>query len=406
MPVIATEKGERPRILYLITNQISSRFLRGQLGYLIAHGYDVTVATNLEGRDGSELFDEGVEVVAIPYEREPHPLADIRALIATIALIRRVRPSLVNASTPKAGLLGTFAAYLCRVPSRVYVVRGLRLETATGWQRRSYHLMERVAMGCATVVLFNSASLRAAAEQRGLLKAKEGRLLGAGSGNGINLERLAHRPLRDAARRELGLESSDHVVGYVGRLRRDKGLPDLVDAFTQLARQRPTLRLLLVGSIEKGDPLDAETTRKIECDARVIVHPWLDDIGPVFSAIDVLAFASYREGMPNAVLEAQACGLPVAGYAATGTIDAVPPDLRRFLVPPGDVDALASAIASLIDSPATAAAAGARAQRWVEQEFRQDAQWRRLEQLYEELLGPKRRLCRHDHASPRAWRRD
>lgn len=387
---MAAEPGGRPRVLYLITNQISSRFLRGQLGFLVEHGYDVTVATNLEGRDGAALFDDGVQVVDVPFERAPRPLADLRALFATVALIRRLRPALVNASTPKAGLLGMLAAFVCRVPARVYVVRGLRFETATGWRRRLYRRLEALAIGCATLAVFNSPSLRAAAARERLLRRTDGRVLGAGSGNGVDLDFLAGRPSRAAAREALGLPAGARVVGYVGRLTRDKGVADLVDAFGRLAAMRPQLWLLLVGSVDPSDPVPPGALDVIERDPRIVLLPWRDDIRPVYSAIDVLAFPSYREGMPNVVLEAQACGVPVAGYAATGTVDGVPPGLRHHLAPPGDVDALAAALADLVDAPARAAAAGMEAQRWVEREFRQRAHWSRIERLYATLLGERR----------------
>jgi hypothetical protein len=106
-----------------------------------------------------------VTVEHLPFVREPSPLADLRALWATIRLIRRLRPAIVNASTPKAGLLGMLAAWLCRVPVRVYVVRGFRFETATGWRRRLFRSLEWVAIRCANHVVFNSRSLMAVGER-------------------------------------------------------------------------------------------------------------------------------------------------------------------------------------------------------------------------------------------------
>ena len=99
-------------------------------------------------------------------------------------LIRRVRPTIVNASTPKAGLIGTVAAWLCRVPVRVYVVRGLRFETAVGWRRRLFRSLEWFAMRCSNHVVFNSPSLMVVAEREGLLPLGSGEVIGGGSGTG------------------------------------------------------------------------------------------------------------------------------------------------------------------------------------------------------------------------------
>ena len=195
----------KPRILYLITDPISTRLLRGQLAYLREHGWDVELAS----APGAELHafgeSEGVVVHELPFVREPSPLKDLKALVATVQLIRRRRPQVVNASTPKAGLLGMLAAFVCRVPVRVYVVRGLRFETLTGRRRTVFELLERLAVRCSTQTVFNSRSLRSLAESEGIIPAGRGIVLGAGSGNGVDVERFADLPDPAVVRAELGL---------------------------------------------------------------------------------------------------------------------------------------------------------------------------------------------------------
>ena len=185
----------RRRVLYLLTDEISSVFVRGQLGHLVEAGFDVTVATRLsdlaQPDPSGDKWDVGVTVEHLPFVREPSPVADLRALWATIRLIRRLRPTIVNASTPKAGLLGMLAAWLCRVPVRVYVVRGFRFETATGWRRRLFRSLEWVAIRCANHVLFNSRSLMAVGERERLIASGRGEVIGGGSGNGIDVSRFA-----------------------------------------------------------------------------------------------------------------------------------------------------------------------------------------------------------------------
>ncbi len=92
---------DRPRILYLLTDEISSVLVRGQLGHLVEQGFDVSVAARLadDGRPAPDAWDDGVEVHHLPFVREPSPPADLRALWATVRLVRSVRPDVVNAST-------------------------------------------------------------------------------------------------------------------------------------------------------------------------------------------------------------------------------------------------------------------------------------------------------------------
>lgn len=370
------------RILYIITDPVSTRLLRGQLRWMVNAGFEVHLAC----APGPELERfrraEGVPVHELPLVREPSPLRDLRALLATVALLRRLRPRLVNASTPKAGFIGTVAAWLCRVPVRVYVVRGFRFEGGRGFRRVLLRGIDRLAIRSATQVIFNSHSLQRLAVDERLIGDGAGIVLGAGSGNGVDLSRFVSVPSRGAARRASGLEEAAQVIGFIGRLTRDKGVVDVVAAFLDLAASRPALRLLLVGDFEEGDPVPVATRERIERDERIVRTGWVDDPATVYPAIDVLAFPSYREGLPNVPLEAQAAGIPVVGYAATGTVDAVRPGETGELVPVGDVDALVEAIGDLLDDPDRARRLGTRGREWVAEAFRPERVWTDLGARY------------------------
>jgi glycosyltransferase involved in cell wall biosynthesis len=381
---VSSSDGAPVRVLYLLTDEISSVLVRGQLGFLVEQGFDVTVATRradpaVPPEPGK--WDDGVAVEQLPFVREPSPVADVRALFATVGLIRRVRPDIVNASTPKAGLLGSVAGWPCRVPMRVYVVRGLRFETATGWRRRMFRRLEWLAVRCATHVLFNSHSLMAVAEREGVIRPGRGEVLGAGSGNGIDVTRFADDalPSRADARAQLGLPVDAEVIGFVGRFTNDKGIADLVHAFLDRFGERPDVWLLLVGQFEEGDPVPADVRRSIETHDRIVTAAWLDHTGVAYRAMDVLAFPSYREGLPNVPLEAQLCGVPVVGYAATGTVDAVAPDGEAgVLVPVGDRDGLGAALESLIDDRGGRERMGAAGRAWVAGAFDRVVLWKEL----------------------------
>ena len=375
----------RPRVLYLLTDEISSVLVRGQLGHLTAEGFDVTVAARRSSPGESpepHKWDAGVTVEHLPFVREPSPIADLRALWATIRLIRRLTPAIVNASTPKAGLLGMLAARACRVPVRVYVVRGFRFETATRWRRRLFRSFERVAIQCANHVVFNSPSLLVVGEREGLIKPGRGEVIGGGSGNGIDVSRFADDvlPTRAEARERFGLPADAMVVGFVGRLTRDKGIADLTQVFTSALRQRPDVWLLLVGQFEEGDPLPADVRATVEHDERIVTVPWLDHPGVAYRAMDLLAFPSYREGLPNVPLEAQLCGVPVVGYAATGTVDAVAPG--SALVTVGGVDALSGEIVAQVDAGIGRSSSERQETTWVVENFERTRLWSGLVDRY------------------------
>jgi glycosyltransferase involved in cell wall biosynthesis len=245
--------------------------------------------------------------------------------------------------------------------------------------------LEWVAIRCANHVVFNSRSLMAIGEQERLIAPGRGEVIGGGSGNGIDVARFSDDalPARAQARERFGLPADVTVIGFVGRFTRDKGIADLVEVFTSTLRRSPEIAdvwLLLVGQFEDGDPVPDAVRATIEGDERIVTVPWLDHTGIAYRAMDVLAFPSYREGLPNVPLEAQLCGVPVVGYAATGTVDAVAPG--SGLVTVGDVTALGQRILAQVAGDIDRSSSRHQETLWVVENFDRDRLWSGLVDRY------------------------
>jgi glycosyltransferase involved in cell wall biosynthesis len=387
------ESSSSIRLMQVGTADLSIGLMRGQLRFLRQAGFDVSVVSSPGPKLYAAAADEGVEAYAVPMAREISGLYDLVSLWRLWRLMWRVRPTITNVGTPKAGLLGGIASCLSRVPCRVYTLRGLRCETSTGLKRWCLVLAERIACFCAHRVICVSDSLREKAIELGIAGSRKFVVLASGSSNGVDIDRFAPTPERllQAAtlRNSLGIPANAYVIGFVGRFTRDKGISELIEAFVRLRHQRPDLYLLLVGDFEEGDPVSGDIRKAIENDPQIIRTGMVQDTGPYYYLVDMLALPTYREGFPNTVLEAQVAGKPVVTTHATGARDAVQDGITGILVPVGDAEALASAISRLIEHPEIAQKMGKAGQDRVQREFRRDVVWRALEREFLSLLQQK-----------------
>jgi glycosyltransferase involved in cell wall biosynthesis len=382
------ESAQPPRHIVLgVTHPQTCLTLTGRLRALREAGFRVTLISS-----PGELLDrtaarEGVEAVGLPMRRAIAPLADLVSLMRLWWLLLRLKPDVAEFSTPKAGLLGTLASWLTRVPVRVYMLRGLKLETSKGMKRAVLLASERLASAFAQVVLCNSQSMRSEALALRLARASKLQVLGEGSSNGVDVERFS--PGSSGVRSQLGIPNTAPVVGFVGRLTRDKGIPELVEAFDTILKSKPEARLLLVGWFDAAeDALGDEWRTRIAKHPRIRCTGFVADTAPYYRAMDLMVLPTWREGFPNAVLEAAATGIPVITTECTGSRDSVVPEVTGLLIPPGYPQAISEAVLKLLRDPSRRQRMGEAARAWVCAHYSDERVLQLAVSFYKKLLKP------------------
>ena len=320
-------------------------FLAGHAKHLASLGYDITVIANF-GSDSSEVArTHGVRTLDVPIAREIRPLQDLGALVRLMVIFRRERYDIIHSVTPKAGLLAALAGWLTMQRPRVHMFTGQVWATRSGLSRHFLKSIDRVVLALVTDALADGPAQVEFLRKEGLKRRRIG-VLGNGSIAGVDLARFNPSPTtRSRIRGEWGVSQDAIVFSFLGRLKRDKGVLDLVRAFTS-AQSSEELALVIVGWDEERL---APTIRLMAHGSgrRILVLPPTTHPEEIYAASDVFCMPSYREGFSMAVLEAGASGIAVIVSRIYGTRGTYIAGQTAMEHSPGDVDALSAAISEL-----------------------------------------------------------
>lgn len=376
-----------PRLLRITTVPVSLKLLlHGQLLFFKNHDFDV-LAVSADGPERSYFREEGIPHQVVPMTRQITPVQDMWCLIRLIFIIRKFRPDIVHTHTPKAGLLGMMAAWVCRVPVRMHTVAGLPVMEAVGSRRTLLKFIEILTYRLASHVYPNSRGLLQYMEQElGIpVHSNTGkfRIIGKGSTNGINTTFYNPSPelqvQAQAIRTEQGVSPHTIVLGFVGRVVKDKGIREAIAAFKRLQSEEIDVHLMLVGPFEQDlDPLSAEDLQFLQGNKSITLAGFQTDVRPWIMAFDIFIFPSYREGFPNVVMQACALEVPCIVSDINGCNEIISHETTGLIVKPKDATALYHAIVHLIHHPEKRKLFSTQARAFITTHFDQQFIWQEL----------------------------
>ena len=369
--------------------------LKGQLRFMASNGFDVKGVSSA-GEELREVHEnEGIAVEAITMSRKITPFQDLKSLWEMWNFLRKEKPQIVHTHTPKAGIIGMLAARLAGVPHRLHTVAGLPLMEATGTKRKILNFVEKLTYSSATRVYPNSKGLYDFILQNNFTQSNKLKIIANGSSNGIDTAFFSPDQVteieRVTLREKLNIQPDDFVFVFVGRIVSDKGINELIKAFSELQaaenNEPAGIKLLLVGGLENDlDPLNPETLAEINQNKDIISVGFQQDVRSFFAIADALVFPSYREGFPNVVMQAGAMGLPSIVSDINGCNEIIIEGENGLIIPSKNVEKLKEKMLTLAKDKNLYTKLKGNSRRMIENKYEQSVVWNALLEEYEGLL--------------------
>jgi glycosyltransferase involved in cell wall biosynthesis len=380
----------KPKLFRVTTVPESLKILlKGQHKFMSINGFELIGVSSA----GSTLYEvskeEEIRVIEIEMSRKITPINDFFSVYHLYKVIKKEKPIIVHSHTPKAGIVSMLAAKLANVPIRLHTVAGLPLMEATGMKRKVLNFVEKVTYACATKVYPNSKGLYQFIVNEKLVSSKKIKVIANGSSNGIDTtyfdsERISEDQ-RSEFRTRLNIQKTDFVFVFVGRLVGDKGINELIDAFSKIKNSK--VKLLLVGGLEPDlDPLFNHTINEIKTNSNIISVGFQNDVRPYFAISHCLVFPSYREGFPNVVMQAGAMGLPSIVSNINGCNEIIEEGINGTIIPSKDIESLFSSMQKIINDDVWRNQLASNARDKIVSSYEQKLVWEALLNEYNNLL--------------------
>ena len=335
------------KICYVVTVPSTIRaFFIPQLKYLAENGMNISVVCSPDEKLQEELGDN-IRYIPVAIPRGMSPVGMAKATVALWKLFRQEHFDLIQYSTPNAALCAAVAAKLTGCKIRNYHLMGFRFLGAGKFGKVILKTLERITCGLSTSIECVSKSNLELGVQEGIFPREKATVVWNGSSGGVDLQRFdfSKREIwRSEIRKKLNYTEDDFVFGFVGRITRDKGVNEILEAFFRLNSGK----LLLIGNEEGVDTLNQDLLAQARKNPDITFYGSVTDVERYYAAIDVLLLPSYREGFGNVVIEAAAVGTPAIVSNIPGPIDAIEIDKTALAVKPKDAESLYGAMKKIL----------------------------------------------------------
>ena len=335
-------------IIVVTVPVVLETWLRGQAKYL-SQFYEIEIITSYSETIYKIEDYEDVPIKTFDFNRKINFFKDLKVLVQLFFYFLKAKPYIVYTLTPKAGLLGMITSWMAKVPYRIHSVVGLPHIEAKGTKKNILVATEKITYYFATNLYCNSFILKSMIEK---LANKHVDVIGHGSVNGVDTDFFKDDVLtedKSLLMKRLGFCKDVFIITFIGRIVKDKGIDELIDVFNKLSKKYFYIRLLLIGDYKNEVDTISEYTKKLIKNHKAVKYlEFQEDIREFLSITDLFVLPSYREGLPNVLIEAGSFGIPLIATDINGCNEVVKNDYNGILVEKKNKFELSEAMEKLI----------------------------------------------------------
>lgn len=339
------------KICYITTISTTIKaFFVPQLEYLSQNGYDVTVICSPDEKLRNKLNDN-IHYIPIHIDRGIKPHTLLKSTFSLAKVLRENKFNLVQYSTPNAAFCASIAAKIAGIKIRNYHLMGLRYLGMSGVSRKIFKIIEKLTCKLSThIECITDSNMNLGIEEK-LFKPQKATMVWHGSSGGIDTTRFNYEKRsewRKEIRDQFLLSENDFVFGFVGRITRDKGINEMLEAFFELDGDA---KLLIIGDKEGIGTLNEDLWKRAANSENIIITNFVNDIERYYPAMDMLLLPSYREGFGMVIAEAAAVGTPSIVSNIPGPIDVIKENETAFVAEVKSVESLCEKMQYSLDNP-------------------------------------------------------
>lgn len=378
------------RICFVTTIYMTYKaFLKQLSQYLHDTGeYDVSLIC----ADEQEVYDDVPDFVHyFPVKMERGVSLSMFESIKQIQVVlEKEKFDIVQYSTPNAAFYTSIAAKKAKIPVRLYCQWGIRYMGFEGWKRALFKKLEKITCDNSTFIEVESDNIREFSLKEKLYTANRSCVVWNGSASGVDLSKFdisKKEQWNNEIRTKYDISENDVVFSFAARLTADKGINELLEAFTNLVEKYDNIKLLVMGGMDDSGSINDELVKNAENSGKVIFTGSVPDVERYYAASDVFVAPSYREGFGLVVIEAEAMALPAIVSNVPGQIDAIVSNETGLDCVVKSASSLQEQMEKLILDTELRKRLGANAQKFVEDNFEQNKLFEYLKKHRDELIG-------------------